>query len=708
MAETKTNRRRKSKVLVVQEDAAAGEQLRKILERFDLNVVAVVLFGEDALKIAEKRKPDLILMDVQLSGELDGIETARQIRSRFHTPVIFLTDRADEATLQKARAVAPSAYLLRPPNEQELYAAIELTLGQKETAETPAAGAPGILDILPHGDGVWDWDLLSNRVRYSARWKALLGYSPDEIGDTPDEWFQLLHADEVQQIKIVLDSHHKGFTDSFEMEFRLRHKEGRFGWFLCRGLTLRDGENQPQRIIGTLSDIDRFKRREEQLLQYSLRDPLTQLPNRSLFLDHLERAIKVNQRYGERRFAVFHLEVCDLEASAERIGGLAAVEQITVGMASRLKSQLRPSDTLARLSGGNFAILLEEIQDITQALRIAERIRQVVALPTSIQNQEITCQARIGIVLSGEEYSGPEPLLRDADVAMHQVNPSEGGIQIFNPVLRNQATTRLQMEAQLRRALERNEFRIYYQPIVSLKTWKIEACEAFVRWEHPQLGILAAREFIGVAEETGLLMLLGNWVLKTACNQAKAWHMAKLPSVKLAVNISASQLRQKNLVPMVETILKETGLGPHFLQLEISERTVMENIVTHTEFLRGQADLGLEVVIDDFGTGFSSLDHLQHFPFSRLKIDQSFIQRIPEKEDGAAIATAIINLAHSLKQQVTAEGVETQAQLQFLADQGCDAFQGAVFCMPLPEKEVRNLLRASSNLNREHFFAKKR
>ena len=551
--------------------------------------------------------------------------------------------------------------------------------------------------------GIWDLDLDTNGIYFSSQWKTLLGYEETEIGGKADDWFRLVHPSEIHNLKAILDSHLQGFTDSFEIEYRILNKSKGYEWVLCRGIALRDKGNRPYRILGSQISIDRFKQAEKQLIENALHDPVTSLPNQNLFMEYLQRAKNIIRRFEERQFAVFSLGI-DQVGGIEEKWGFDARNQFLYEITSRLKSMLRPNDVLARIGGDMFAILVEDIQDFSHSVRIAERIKQVISLPMTLKGEEIACRASIGIVISSNKYLQAGEFLQDAETARQRAAELGGDrYEIFDQRVRTQVLASVQLEAALRGAIERDEFTIYYQPIVSMKTGTIVACEAFLRWRHPERGFVPAAEFIKVAEDSGLIIFLGNRALKNACAQVKSWHMAGLPRVRVAVNISAFQFKQRNLQAIVTDVLKESRLEPHYLRLELSEKTVMENAETHVAILQSLKDLGIGLALDDFGTGYSSLEYLERFPFSQLKIDISLIQGIPQREDSKAIAGAIISLAHSLNLTVTAEGVENRQQLKFLAEKGCEELQGALIAMPMANENMIDFLRKNVKINLESF-----
>lgn len=554
------------------------------------------------------------------------------------------------------------------------------------------------LAILGANDGLWDWNLETNEIYFSPRWKSMLGYKENEIGNNPDEWFNRVHPQDLDRIKIHIISHLQGLTPRFENEHRMLHKDKTYRWMLSRGLAVRDASGKAYRIAGSQTDLTAHKVAEAQLLHDAFYDGLTGLPNRALFLDHIGRLIKRGKRQRDYLFAVLFLDLDRFKIINEGLGHVMG-DRLLIAIARRLEKCLRPSDTIARLGGDEFAILLDDIKDANDATRIVERLQKELARSFDLSGQEAFVTASIGIALSTKGYEHPEDLLRDADMAMYRAKTlGRARHEIFDVTMQSRALGLLQLESYLRRAVEREEFQIHYQPIVSLESGKIIGSEALVRWQHPQRGLVSPAEFIPLAEETGLIIPLGEWVLRTVCKQNKAWKDAGFPPLYISVNLSARQFKQKNLTEMITQILKDLNLDPQLLKLELTESIVMENADATIKILKELKELGIQLSIDDFGTGYSSLSYLKRFPIDTLKIDQSFVRNIATDPNDAAITTAVITLAHNLKLRVIAEGLEEEEQLVFLRSQQCDEIQGYLLSRPLPVEAFTELLREGLNL----------
>lgn len=432
------------------------------------------------------------------------------------------------------------------------------------------------------------------------------------------------------------------------------------------------------------------QRAEEQLIHHAFHDVLTDLPNRALFMNRLGHAVSLAKRREDYLFAVLFVDLDRFKVINDSLGHMAG-DQLLVAIASRLKKCLRPGDTVARLGGDEFTILLEDIKDARQAASVAERIQMELALPFNLSGHEVFSTASIGIALSTISYEHPEDLLRDANTAMHRAKElGRARHEVFGIDMHIQAVMLLQLETDLRRAVERQEFQIHYQPIVSLKNSAITGFEAVVRWQHPQRGLIYPAEFIPVAEETGLILPIGQWVLRQACQQMHTWQkqfpadrLAATSPLTLSINLSGKQFSQPDLVEQIQQILQETGLKARSLKLEITESVIMENAESATAMLLQLQALGIELYMDDFGTGYSSLSYLHHFPVDTLKIDRSFVNRIGVDDESSKIVQTLITLAHILGMNVIAEGVETMEQLLQLKELGCEYGQGYFFSKPL-------------------------
>jgi len=543
-------------------------------------------------------------------------------------------------------------------------------------------------------DGLWDWNLKTNEVYYSERWKAMLGCDGEDIGTTPFEWFRRVHPDDLAQVQTLLQDHLEGRTPTFESEHRMRHKDRGYRWVLSRGLAVRNGSGRAYRMVGAQSDTTQRKLAEEQLIHDALHDALTGLPNRTLFVDRLSHRIKHSRREKDRLFGVLFLDLDRFKLVNDSMGHSAG-DQLLVETARRLEQAVRPGDTVARLGGDEFAVLLEDVTEPGDAVRVAERIQGSLKNPIKLENQEVVSTASIGIAMSQTGYEKAEDVLRDADTAMYRAK-SEGRArhEVFDSAMHARAVSLLKIENELRQAIEREEFRVFYMPIVSLATGRIDGFEALVRWQHPERGIVAPFDFMGVAEDAGLIIAIDRWVLRRACREVRDWQQ-RFPDgdrLTVSVNLSAKQFHHSDLVETIRGAITDSGLPGESLGIEITEGVLIDNTSTAGEMLGEMRKLGARIYLDDFGTGYSSLSYLQRFPIDAVKIDRSFVSRLGPKAEGHEIVQAIVTLAHNLGMRVIAEGIETNDQLGLLRRLKCGYGQGWLFSKPIPHEEAGELL----------------
>jgi diguanylate cyclase (GGDEF)-like protein/PAS domain S-box-containing protein len=546
--------------------------------------------------------------------------------------------------------------------------------------------------------GLWDWDLDSEVVYFSARFRSILGYSQDEIGSSPSDWLKRVHPEDVRALDAALAAHLAGLTPQLECEHRVVHKDGRYRWMLCRGLSVRDPDGRAVRMTGALTDITERKLSEQQLLHDAFHDVLTGLPNRALYMDRLERSLARATRNPEHRVAVLFLDLDRFKLINDSLGHLMG-DRLLAETARRLERCLRPEDTVARLGGDEFALLLEGITAVGDAVRVAERIQQQLKRPVTLGGHEVFAAGSIGISLSAPGGGRAEDLVRDADTAMFRSKAlGSGQPVVFDAVMHVDVLARLKIETSLRQAIEREELSLHFQPIVDLKTGRLAEVEALARWREEIGGSPA--EFIPVAEETGLIVPLGHWVLAQACRQMADWHQRfpEREDLSVSVNLSSKQFAQPDLIARIDEILLESGLSGERLTVEITESVLMENSVSASTMLRELRSRGVRLCIDDFGTGYSSLSYLHNFDLHRLKLDHTFVSPIVRSPRNLEIVRAVVTLAHNLGMQVIAEGVEDADQLARLVELGCDYGQGFLFCRPAAACDLEALLGSADTL----------
>ena len=650
--------------------------------------------GQRALELASQQRFDLILLDIETPETREVLKFLRQSKSSTELPIIVISANHQSADILEALSLGANDYTVKPVDFPVVLARVKTHLAHKhaeaalrESEERYALTAKGA------NDGLWDWNLRTNVIYFSPRWKFMVGREEGEIGSSPEDWFRLVHPEDIEQLKEAIAQHLQGATSPFEVEYRMQHLNGGYRWMLGRGLAVRDCEGKPTRMAGSQTDINEGK----------VADALTGLPNRLLFVDRLERALKLSKKKKPYLFALLFLDLDRFKVVNDSLGHLVG-DQLLVEIGRRLERCLRTTDTisryedqhlLARLGGDEFTILLEDIRGVSDATLVAERLINEVMRPCNLGGHEIFVSTSIGISISTTGYQNAADILRDADTAMYRAKTQgKSRYEIFDPTMRDQIVARMQLETDLRRAVENQEFRTFYQAIVSLADWKIFGFEALVRWQHPTRGLVSPAEFIPLAEETGMILWLGRWVLQEACHQMALWKAQfqdSAPKV-ICVNLSARQFAQPDLVSQLAQILEETKLDPGQLKLEMTESLVMQNVATASAMLKEMKTLGVLLGIDDFGTGYSSLSYLSRFPIDTLKVDGSFVSRIGEDKENLEIVRTIITLAHNLKMDVIAEGVETAEQLSQLRDLGCEYAQGYYFSRPVPAEEASELI----------------
>jgi diguanylate cyclase (GGDEF)-like protein/PAS domain S-box-containing protein len=542
-------------------------------------------------------------------------------------------------------------------------------------------------------DGVWEWDLETNEMHFCSRWKAMLGVHESELSSCPDEWFNRVHPDDIERVQSEIMSHLLGISTQFQSEHRVRREDGSYRWMLSRGLAVLDSNRYVYRMTGSLTDVTEQKQAEKQLLHNAFHDALTGLPNRALFMDRLGHCLGEARKGEGYGFGVLFLDLDRFKVVNDSLGHQIG-DQLLVATARRLESCLRPGDIVARLGGDEFAIILDRVRHVSDATQAAERIRERLASPFNLSGHEVFISASIGIALNQTASEAPDEILRNADTAMYRAkDQGRGCFELFDKGMHARNAALSQLETGLRKALARDEFRVHYQPIISLENWRINGFEALLRWEHPEHGYISPLKFIPVAEESGLIIQIGQWVLREACQQLRVWQeqFPSEPPLSISVNLSGKQFSQPDLIDCISQILEETGLDAGSLKIEITESAIIENIDAAAMMLKRIKALGVRLSLDDFGTGYSSLSYLHRFPIDTLKIDRSFVSRINLPKN-AEIVKTILTLASNLGMDVVAEGVETREQVLQLTGLNCEYVQGYLLSKPIDGRAMRDLI----------------
>ena len=686
-------------VLLIEDDPGDARLVRALLERGNgYRLEHVGRLAEGLARLAGGGV-DLVLLDFSLPDGF-GLDAFRALSAAHpDVPVIVLTGLDDDALALHAVAEGAQDYLVkREVDGRLLTRAIRYAVERhRADAALRASEERYALAVRGANDGLWDWDVMAGRIFLSPRWKSMLGYEEHEVGDAPEDWLGLVLDVDRERLSSALAAHFAGGAAQFELEHRMRHRDGRDVWVLTRGLAVRDGGGRVVRMVGSQTDITARKIAEQQLMHDAFHDALTGLANRSLLLDRAAVSLAGRARHGGSPFALFFLDLDRFKTVNDSLGHSSG-DALLVTIARQLERLVRAGDTVARLGGDEFVLLVHDVRDAAAAVHVAERVQAGLAGPFNVRGQEVFVGASIGIALGGEDATDPESMLRDADLAMYRAKQAgRGRFEVFDQELHRSALQLLKLETELRRAVAAGDFVMHYQPIIALDAGKIVGFEALVRWRHPERGLVPPARFIGVAEETGLIAPLGWFVLEHACAQGRAWQdrFPAEPPLFMSVNVSGKLFAQPTAVDQVLRILEQSGLPPESLRLEVTESVVLEHGEKVMQRLLELRAMGVQLSIDDFGTGYSSLSYLQRFRYDSLKIDRSFVSGIEGAGDSLAIVETILSLASHLGIGVVAEGVETAAQLARLRGMSCPLGQGFWFAKPLDPAAAEALLASS-------------
>jgi diguanylate cyclase (GGDEF)-like protein/PAS domain S-box-containing protein len=678
-------------VLVVQRDEARHAPVQQALAAIERPRYAIhwVTSEEGARAALEEHPHDAFLVDACTGG----VALAEEILAHTpHAPVLLLDDEPDREIDLAATEAGISEYLTDPASlERALRYAITHQHALARLAESEQRHA---LAMQGANDGLWDWDVRADRLYFSPRWKQMLGYAEPELGDARGEWLGRVHPDDRAALTQALEAHLSGASHHFEHEHRIQHRDGSYRWVLARGMAVRDQQNRAIRVVGSQTDVTDRKKAEQRLQHDALHDALTGLPNRVLFLDRLDQAIRRAQRaHPAAAAAVLFLDLDRFKLVNDSLGHQVG-DQLLIAVARRLESAVRPPDTVARLGGDEFTVLLDGVSDVHEASLVAERVHQTLRTLFDIDERELFIDASIGIALA-DPGAGPETVLRDADVAMYRAKADgKGRHAVFDSRMHEQVMRRLDMETQLRKAIEEQRLEVVYQPIVQAATGRIAGFEALTRWPDSNLGFVEPSEFVPIAEETGLIVPLGRWVLSAACAQLARWReTAQGAGLIVSVNVSHRQLADPEFGLILQEALESTGLDPAALRLEVKENALSrEPDAVHRVLAHALEEHGVRSHIDDFGTGASSLRLLHGFPGDAVKIHRALVIGMGVEPGAFEIVKALVGLAHNLGLEVIAEGVETAAQLDHLKLLGCEFAQGFHVSAPLRPADATALL----------------
>jgi diguanylate cyclase (GGDEF)-like protein len=659
--------------------------------------------GEQALELFDRHEFSLVLLDVSLGG-IDGFEVCRQLRERPHgrsLPIIMLTGMDDTHSIDSAYSLGATDFVTKPLNWTLLVYRVRYglraahTVAELETSERRLAVAQRVARL-----GGWLWHVDEDRCERSRICLDLWGDTPASLHEVPFGLLSRVLSPDRQHLREAMERAREG--EPYQMSFRVQRSEDTVVTLYEQALPVRDEFGRVVRIEGVTQDVTEREQAQRRIRFLAYHDSLTGLANRQMFREMLDHTLARSQRTGSR-CALLYLDLDRLKRINDSYGHTLG-DQILREVASRLIASIRSADVVAhddslheevvaRLGGDEFTVLLTDLSRAEDAARVAARICAELGRPLQVGHVEMVVTASIGIAIFPDNGADPETLLRHADMAMYAAKQrGRNTYEFFTEAMQQQAVERLSLEQDLVRALESGQFSLHYQPQIDAGTGRIVSAEALLRWEHPQRGTVSPVQFIPVAEETGLILPLGEWVVLTACRQMAEWRAAGLPVVPVAVNLSAHNFRSDSLLTSIAHALESTGLPSSYLHVELTESAVMQEPEAAMKTLGALKAIGLKLSIDDFGTGYSSLSTLKQFPIDLLKIDRSFVRDLPEDGSSASIVEAILALAHALGLGVVAEGVETAAQRDFLCSRRCGLMQGYLFSKPLPAAGFSQLL----------------
>lgn len=674
-----------ARILLVDDAAFAFKFLGALLEeagsRHTLEWRATYETGKEALLGGGF---DLCLLDIQL-GERSGLDFLREvIAAGCKTPVVILTGQGSRTLDVETMRAGAADYLVKGEfNAESFDRVVRYVVERARTVEALRESEERYaLALKGSNDGVWDWRVGEPKIHLSARWKQIIGFDEHELPDLTESWWSRVHDEDRPVLTRAFEDHIAGRTAHLENEHRLRHRDGTFRHVLVRGQGIRDKSGRATRLAGSLTDVTSARSH----------DVLTRLPNRVLFIDRLEHCFLRMRRDAAYTFAVLFIDIDRFKNINDSLGH-AAGDALLVEIARRLERCVRAVDTVARLGGDEFVALLDEAREPDGPIRVATRIIDELAKPFVLDGKEVFSGASVGIALSGPDYQAPGELMRDADTAMYRAkSEGRGRAVVFDSEMHTRAMRVLSVESGLRRAIEERGLEVHYQPVFTFRELKLVGFEALVRWRHPERGLVAPNEFLPIAEDSSLIVLVDLYVMRLACERVAAWRALVNAPLFISVNASRRHFAHASFAGDVEQILDAAGLPPSSMRLEVTESITMESSEASRNQLEKLGALGVDLVVDDFGIGYSSLALLQQYPFRGLKIDRAFVAGLPESKKAAELVRAIVTMAGALGLSTTAEGVETDEQLDLLASMGCHALQGFRFARPMPDGLAQGFL----------------
>ncbi|CCH47638.1 two-component system response regulator [Pseudodesulfovibrio piezophilus] len=702
-------------ILAVDDERINLKLIQGILRDEDINLV-MAQSGEEALELIEGNDFAVALFDVMMPG-MDGFELAEKFRSMeqtYNIPLIFITAISKEQRhVFRGYELGAVDYLFKPVEPEILRGKVhtfaelhrnkrtleETTRRLEKTIEELESSRLALQDSEQRyrmvADYNYDWeswiDTDGSPIYVSPACERISGYPPDKFLENPDFVERIIHRDDLLAWHNYMSDKTSGEEQA--IDFRINHRDARVRWVSLIKHTIENENGAPLGIRTNIRDVTSRKQMEQQLKHSSLHDPLTGLPNRALFLDRVNRAL--DRAVGQEKvFGLLFINLDRFQAINDHYGHSVG-DKVLVNVSVRLRERIRPTDTLARFGGDEFVILFEQIDRKDDARSLVKDIKECFSQPFVIDGIDFPITASFGFEAARSSLLNKDELVHNAQLAMYKAKEKgKNRYAEYSPKMREGIVNVIAVESDLKRALKEKEFEAFFQPIVNLADGSLYGFEALARWVHPERGLVNPGEFIPVAEETGLIVELGRQILEDACSTLSHWRSTHqgAESLTMAVNISAKQFAEATLVAEVESILDRSGLPPGNLKLEITETVVMGDAMESTNRLNLLKSLGLMLSIDDFGTGYSSMSYLQKFPMDQLKIDLSFVRRMEKSPENIEIIRAIVNMAHSLRLRVVAEGIETERQRDLLYSLQCDYGQGYLYAKPLPRAEAELLL----------------
>jgi diguanylate cyclase (GGDEF)-like protein len=675
--------------------------------------------GQEALEAVRNATPDLIILDVELPGR-DGLEVCAELRSLpagSEVPVLIMTGRDDSEVIERAFEVGATDFIGKPVDWKLLqhrvrflmrahgaFSELKNTLTALRDSESRLANAQRLAQI-----GNWEWVPGSDEMLWSEQVHHIFEIPQQSGASSLSAFLGVAHPDDREDLEKAMTS---AASESRPLEIDHRIVLGDDHDRVVRQqLEITQGPSGEAHLVsGTIQDITDRHRAEEQIRYFAYYDDLTALPNRTMLTEQLERVLR-RAEHAQEKVGLLFVDIDRFKRINDTLGHRFG-DSVLKALADRLFDTVRSTDyagraqppdatSLSRLGGDEFAVVLKQLGSSEDASHVSRRILEELRAPLVVEGQRLDLTGSIGIALYPEDGGDPETLLRNAGAALDQAKRlGQNGYQFFDQSMNERAIRNMHLESGLRAGIERGEMLLHYQPQIDARTGAIASVEALVRWRSIDHGFVSPVDFIGLAEESGLIIPLGEWVLRTACAQNRAWREAGLPPVRIAVNVSSHQVQAGGLVETVERTLQDTPLDPRFLEIEITESALIGDEPSVVETLERLHEMGIRLSLDDFGTGYSSLSHLVQFPIDTLKIDQSFVRELGVSRQADAITTAVVKMGHNLGLEVVAEGVETADQERFLLSLGCDTFQGYLYSRPIEADDLAELLRERASAAR--------